>query len=82
MLTTAVTRRRTPPQYSTYCGEHPQVCATPSQDWAGFLSSYYQHLDGVNQYHHFCFKKNHSMVISIRNTAVVEEEDQVLLQDV
>ena len=35
----------------------------PSRDWAGFLSSHFRRLDGIKQYHHFRFERDHPGVV-------------------
>ena len=52
----------------------------PSRDWAGFLSSHFRRLDGIKQYHHFRFERDHPGVVFLKKTAVAEEERRVLLR--
>ena len=52
----------------------------PTRDWAGFLSSYFCHLDDIKKYHHFRFEGNHPGVVFLRKTAVAEEEKRKLLR--
>ena len=52
----------------------------PTRDWAGFLSSYFCHLDGVKKYHHFRFERNHTGAVFLRKTAVAKEEKRKLLR--
>jgi hypothetical protein len=54
----------------------------PSRDWAGFLSSHFHRLDGIKQYHHFRFKRDHPGVVFLKKTAMAEEEQRVLLRGV
>ena len=52
----------------------------PTRDWAGFLSSYFCHLDDIKKYHHFRFEGNHPGAVFLRKTAVAEEEKRKLLR--
>ena len=52
----------------------------PTRDWAGFLSSYFRRLDGIKQYHHFHFERDHPGAVFLRKTAVTEEEERKLLR--
>ena len=52
----------------------------PTQDWAGFLSSYFRRLDGIKQYHHLHFERDHPGAVFLRKTAVAEEEERKLLR--
>ena len=45
----------------------------PSRGWAGFLSSHFRHLDGIKQYYHFCFERDHPGVVFLKKTATTEE---------
>ena len=54
----------------------------PSRDWARFLSSHFRRLDGIKQYHHFRFERDHPGVVFLKKTAVAEEEERVLLRGV
>ena len=54
----------------------------PSRDWAGFLSSHFRRLDGIKQYHHFRFERDHPGVVFLKKTATAEEEQRVLLRGV
>ena len=54
----------------------------PSRDWAGFLSSHYRRLDGIKQYHHFRFERDHPGVVFLKKTATAEEEQRCLLRGV
>ena len=51
----------------------------PSRDWAGFLSSHFRRLDGIKQYHHFRFERDHPGVVFLKKTATAEEETRCLL---
>ena len=51
-----------------------------TRDWAGFLSSYFRRLDGIKQYHHFHFERDHPGAVFLRKTAVAEEEERKLLR--
>ena len=46
----------------------------PSRDWAGFLSSHFRRLDGIKQYHHLRFERDHPGLVFLKNTATAEEE--------
>ena len=48
----------------------------PSRDWAGFLSPHFRRLDGIKQYHHFCFERDRPGVVFLRRTATAEEEER------
>ena len=52
----------------------------PSRNWAGFLSSHFRRLDGIKQYHHFRFERDHPGVVFLKKTAEAEEEQRVLLR--
>ena len=52
----------------------------PSRDWARFLSSHFRRLDGIKQYHHFHFERDHPGVVFLKKTAMAEEEEQLLLR--
>ena len=45
----------------------------PSRDWAGFFSSHFRRLDGIKQYHHFRFERDHPGVVFLKKTAMAEE---------
>ena len=53
----------------------------PSRDWPGFLSTHFRRLDGIKQYHHFRFERDHPGVVFLKKTATAEEETQCLLLD-
>ena len=52
----------------------------PTRDWAGFLSSYFRRLDGIKQYHHFHFERDHPGAVFLHKTAVAEEEERKFLR--
>ena len=54
----------------------------PSRDWAGFLSSHFRRLDGIKQYHHFRFERDHPGVVFLKKTTTAEEEQRQLLRGV
>ena len=54
----------------------------PSRDWAGFLSSHFCRLDGIKQYHHFRFERDHPGVVFLKKISTADEEQQVLLRGV
>ena len=54
----------------------------PSRDWARFLSSHFRRLDGIKQYHHFRFERDHPGVVFLKKTSTAEEEQQLLLRGV
>ena len=54
----------------------------PSRDWAGFLSSHFRRLDGIKQYQHFRFERDHPGVVFLKKTATADEEQRVLLRGV
>ena len=51
----------------------------PSRVWAGFLSSHFRRLDGIKQYRHFRFERDHPGVVFFKKTATAEEEIWCLL---
>ena len=51
----------------------------PSRDWAVFLSSHFHRLDGIKQYHHFRFERDHLGVVFLKKTATADEEQRQLL---
>ena len=51
----------------------------PSRDWAKFLSSHFRRLDGIKQYQHFRFERDHPGVVFLRKTATADEEERCLL---
>ena len=52
----------------------------PSRDWTGFLTSHFRRLDGIKQYHHFHFERDHPGVVFIKKTATAEVEERKLLR--
>ena len=54
----------------------------PSRDWARFLSSHFRRLDGIKQYHHFRFERDHPGVVFLKKTATADEEQRILLRGV
>ena len=54
----------------------------PSRDWARFLSPHFRRLDGIKQYHHFRFERDHPGVVFLKKTATAEEEQRCLLRGV
>ena len=54
----------------------------PSRDWARFLSPHFHRLDGIKQYHHFRFERDHPGVVFLKKTTTAEEEQRCLLRGV
>ena len=63
-------------------GTQDGTTIVPSRDWAGFLSSHFRRLDGIKQYHHFRFERDHPGVVFLKKTATAEEEMRCLLRGV